>query len=102
MRNRQGIHTSSLVEEELDIGDGSKLISGTNSISTGTKIVPAEPWVPRRMLFSSKMMNSQPQHIQKREIVDLQIIKYKYKSKKKPRAIQFVRKMPQCKFFCHS
>jgi len=29
------------------------------------------------------MMNSQPQHIQKREIVDLQIIEYKYKSKKK-------------------
>ena len=28
------------------------------------------------------MMNSQPQHIQKREIVDFQKIKYKYKSKK--------------------
>jgi len=29
------------------------------------------------------MMNFQPQHIQKREIVDLQVIKYKYKSETK-------------------
>jgi len=29
------------------------------------------------------MMNSQPKHMQKREIVDLQIIEYKYKSKTK-------------------
>jgi len=28
------------------------------------------------------MMNYQPQHIQKREIVEIQKIKYKYKSKK--------------------
>jgi len=64
-------------------GDGSKTTSGTNSISTGTKIVPVGPLVPRKIFLSSKMMNSQPQHIQKREIVDMQIIKLKYKSKKK-------------------
>jgi len=54
MRNRQGIHTSSLAEEELGIGDGSNPISGTNFISTGTKIVPVEPWVPRKTFLSSK------------------------------------------------
>jgi len=61
-------------------GDSSNPISGTNTISTGTKIVPVGPWDPRKIFLSSKMMNSQPQHIQKREIVDLKIIKYKYKS----------------------
>jgi len=53
-------------------GDGSKPKRGTNSISTGTKIVPVGPWGPRKIFISSKMMNSQPQHIQKRKIVDLQ------------------------------
>jgi len=46
-------------------GDGSKQISGTNSIAAGTKIVPVEPWGPRKIFLSSKMMNSQPQDIQK-------------------------------------
>jgi len=83
-------------------GDGSKTTSGTNSISTGTKIVPVGPLVPRKIFLSSKMMNSQPQHIQKREIVDMQIMKLKYKSKKKPWAIQFNRNMPQYKSICYS
>jgi len=52
-------------------------------VSIGIKIVPVGPWGPRKIFLSSKTMNSQPQHIQKREIVDLQIITYKYKSKNK-------------------
>jgi len=56
-------------------GDGGKPKHGTNSISTGTKTVPKGPWGPRKMLLSSKMMNFQPQHIQKQEIVDVQIIR---------------------------
>jgi len=46
------------------------------------------PQVPKlylwesKIFLSSKMMNYQPQHNQKREILDFQKIKYKYKSKK--------------------
>ena len=47
------------------------------------------------------MMNSQRQHFQKQEIVE-QIIKYEYKSKKKPWATQFNPRMPQCKSICYS
>jgi len=47
-------------------------------------------------------MNCQPQYIQKREIVEVQKIKYKYKSKKKPRAIQFNQKLPLHKNGCYS
>jgi len=65
-----------------DSGDGSKPISGANSISTGIKIVPVASWGPRKTCFSSKMMNFQPRHMQKRKKVELQIIKFKYKSKK--------------------
>jgi len=36
-----------------------------------------------KIFFSSKMMNYQPQHIQKRDIVDIQKIKCNYKFKKK-------------------
>ena len=53
-------------------GDGSKPRRATNSISTGTKTVPVGPWGPRKWFLSSKVMNSQLQHIQKREIVDVQ------------------------------
>ena len=46
------------------------------------------------------MMNSQPQHIQKREIVDLQIIEYKYKSKKKNlEPFNLIEKCPSKKVF---
>jgi len=45
--------------------------------------VPVGPWRPRKIFLSSKMMNYQPQHIEKRETVDNQKIKYKYKSKKR-------------------
>ena len=76
------LHTGRLKRDHWG-GDGSEPISGTNSISTGTKIVPVGPWGPREIFLSSKMMNFQPQHIQKREIVDLQVIKYKYKSETK-------------------
>ena len=48
------------------------------------------------------MMNYQPQHIPKREIVDIQKIRYKYKSKKKPWAIQLNQKMLQYKDTCYS
>ena len=48
------------------------------------------------------MMNYQPQHIQKREIVDIQKIKYKYKSKKKPWVIQLNPNMLQCKNISYS
>jgi len=48
------------------------------------------------------MMNYQPQHIQKREIVDLEKITCKHKSKIKHWAIQFIRKMPQYKDSCYS
>jgi len=48
------------------------------------------------------MKNPQLQYIQKREIVDLQIIKYKYKSKKQPWAIQFNQKMYHYKSVCYS
>jgi len=61
-------------------GDGSKLKRVTNSISTGIKIVPVETWGPRKIFLSSKMMNFQHQHIQKRELVDYQQIQYNYKS----------------------
>jgi len=47
-------------------------------------------------------MNSQPQHIQKRDRVDIQKIKYEYKSKKKPSAIQLNQKMLQHKDTCYS
>jgi len=53
----------------------------SNSISTGTTFVP---WGPKKIFLLSKMMNFQPQNIQKREIIDFEIIKYKCKSKKKP------------------
>jgi len=55
-------------------GDGGKPKpqAGTNSISTGTKIVP----VRKEIFLSLKMMNSQPQHIQKR---GMQKIKNKFK-----------------------
>ena len=49
-------------------GDGTKPKRGYQN--------PVGPWGPRKTFLSSKMMNSQPQHIQKREIVELQIIKY--------------------------
>jgi len=39
------------------------------------------------------MMNSQSQHVQKREIVDIQKIKYKYKSNKKSWSLQLNQKM---------
>jgi len=68
-------------KNRLRQGDGRK--RGTNSISLVTKIVPVGPWGSRKISLSSKMMNSQHQHIQKRELVDLQLIKYKYKSKEK-------------------
>ena len=38
-------------------------------------------------------MNYQPQNIQKREILDIQKIKYNYKSKTKPWTIQLNEKM---------
>ena len=76
----------------------SKPNRGTNSISTGAKTVPVGPWGPRKISHSSKMMNFQPQHIQKREIVDVQIISYKYKSKKKTFWHQ---KMPDYKSICY-
>jgi len=63
--------------------DGSNPISRTNSISPGTKIVPVEPRGSRKTFLASKLRNSQPQHIQRREILDLQMIKYKYKFKTK-------------------
>jgi len=66
------------------------------------QVVPVGPWCSRKISFSSKMMNSQHQHIQKREIVDLQKFQYKYKSEKKPWAIQFHQKMPQYKGICYS
>jgi len=48
------------------------------------------------------MMKYQPQHIQKREMVDLQIIKCKYKSSsKKPLAIQFNQTNPQYISICY-
>ena len=74
-------------------------IGGTNSISTGTKIVPVGPWGPRTISLSSEMMNSQPQHIQKRRTVDLQIIQYKYKSKKKSEPFNLIEKCPSTKVF---
>jgi len=67
-------------KKEPKQGDGSNPKRGTNSIFTGTKIVPVGPWGPRKIFLLSKMMNFQPQHIQKREIVDFEIIKYKCKS----------------------
>jgi len=42
-------------------------------------------------------MNYQPQHVQKREIFDIQKIKHTYKSTKKPWAIQLNQKMLQYK-----
>ena len=48
------------------------------------------------------MMNLPPQHIQKREIIDWQKIKNKYKPKKKHRAIQSNQKMPQYKGTCYA
>jgi len=48
------------------------------------------------------MMNYQPQHIQKREIVDIQKIKYKYKSKINPWAIRWNQKMFRYKNTCYS
>jgi len=44
--------------------------------------VPVGPWCARKIFLSSKMMNYQPQHIQKREIVEVQKITYNHKSKK--------------------
>jgi len=64
--------------------------------------VPVGPWVPRKILLSSKMMNYQPLHIQKRERVDIQKIKHKYKLKKKPWAIQSNQKMLEYKDTCYS
>jgi len=55
--------------------------------------VPVGPWCPRKIFPASKIMNYQPQHIQKREIVDIQTIKYKYKSKNNPWAIYLNQKM---------
>ena len=54
--------------------EGMVPIRGTNSISTGTKIVPIGPWGPRKIFLSSKMMSSQPQLIQKRETVEVQTL----------------------------
>jgi len=34
--------------------------------------VPVGPWGPQKIFLSSKMMSYQPQHIQKREVVDIQ------------------------------
>jgi len=48
------------------------------------------------------MNNYQPQHIRKREIIDIQKIKFKYKSTKKSSAIQLNQKMLQYKDTCYS
>ena len=78
----------------------SKPKRGTDSISTGTKTVPVGPWGPRKIFLSSKMMNSQPQHIQKREIVEVLIIKYNYKSKTKTLSDSvLIKKCPITKVF---
>jgi len=79
--NNKFKHSGGL-KEALYGGYGSKPTHGINPISTSTKIVSVGPWGPTKIFLSSKMMNFQFQHIQKREIVDFEIIKYKYKSKK--------------------
>jgi len=58
-------------------GDGRKPKRGDNSRIS----VPAGLWGPRKIFLSSKMMNYQLQHMQKQEILEVQKIKYDYKSK---------------------
>ena len=53
-------------------GDGSKPKRGTNSSSTGTKIVPVGPWIPTKKIPFIKNGEYPTEHIQKREIVYLQ------------------------------
>ena len=78
-------------------GDGSKPKRSTNSISTGTNIVHVGPWGPRKIFLASKTMNFQPQHIQKREIVEFPIINHKYKIELKTWSHSIWSKMPQQK-----
>jgi len=48
----------------------------------------------RKMFLSSTTMNPQPKHIQKREIVDIQKIKYKYILNKNLEIFNFITKCP--------
>ena len=78
------------------------MVANQNVVLIPFPQVPKMYLCERKIFLTSKMMNSQPQHIQKREIVDIQIIKHEYKSKKKPWIIQFNHKMPHYKGVCES
>jgi len=67
-------------------GDGRNPKRGTNSLEL---VYLSDPGVlqnqgPTKIFLSSKMMNYQSQHIQKREIVDIQKFEYNSNLKKAP------------------
>jgi len=84
------------------IRSGEGMVTNQNVVLFYRIRVPVGPWCPRKICLSSKMMNYQPQHIRKREIVDIQKIKYKYKSKNNPWAIQLNQKLLWYKNTCYS